>query len=302
MEPLRIVIAERQAGRRLDAVVAESGAMSRGRVAELVSAGVVTVDGRTRAKSYRVRPGEAVEVGALEPVARTPAPEIPVVYGDESLLVVEKPAGVVVHAAPGLGEESLVDALARAGHDLAPGAGEGRPGVVHRLDRDVSGLLLVAKTDEAHERLVASLAARTITREYLALVAGAPGVDTGKIEAPLARDPRHRTRMAVSPGGRRAVTWFRVRERLAEASLLEVRLETGRTHQIRTHLASIDHPVLGDAVYGRDPGLGGRLGLDRPFLHAFRLGFTHPLSGEPVELTSELPSVLRRALARARSG
>jgi 23S rRNA pseudouridine1911/1915/1917 synthase len=195
----------------------------------------------------------------------------------------------------------MVDALVAAGHALAEQPGADRPGIVHRLDRDVSGLLVVAKTDEAHQELSKAMRRRAVERLYLALVHGAPSVDRGKIDAPIGRDPRHRTRMTVLPEGRASVTWFTVLERLEDAALLEVRLETGRTHQIRTHLASIGHPIVGDAAYGRDPGFARTLGLRRPFLHAYRLSFDHPVTGERVDVTSTLPDDLQRALDTVRT-
>lgn len=302
MRAFRIEVAESDSGDRLDVLVARRTGLSRSRAADLVGSGAVTVDGRTQAKAYRVSSGELV-VGTPPPVEPpVPPPVPPVRYEDEALLVVEKPPGVVVHRAPGLDEGTLADALAASGRALAARPGPDRPGIVHRLDRDVSGLLVVAKTDEAHEALSRALKRRRIVREYLAGVSGSPEVDRGKIDAPIGRNPRHRTRMAVLPAGRRAVTWFRVRERFDEdAALLEVRLETGRTHQIRTHLESIGHPVLGDQAYGHDPSLARELGLRRPFLHAFRLRFDHPATGEPVEVTSELPDDLAGALERLRT-
>jgi 23S rRNA pseudouridine1911/1915/1917 synthase len=198
-------------------------------------------------------------------------------------------------------EGTLVDALSADGRPLAERAGEGRAGIVHRLDRDVSGLLIVAKTDEAHERLVAAMQARDIDRRYLALVGGTPQTDRGKIDAPIGRHPRHRTRMAVLADGRPAVTWFSVKERFAQCALLEVKLETGRTHQIRTHLASIRLPVVGDAAYGRDPALARKLGLRRPFLHAYRLGFAHPVTGEALSFESRLPDELASVLEVVRA-
>jgi 23S rRNA pseudouridine1911/1915/1917 synthase len=225
---------------------------------------------------------------------------VDVVYEDEHVLVVSKPSGVVVHRAPGTRAGTLVDALVASGRPLAARAGPDRPGIVHRLDRDVSGLLVVAKTDEAHAALVQAMRKREIERGYVALVHGTPHADRGKIDAPVGRHPKHRTRMAVLPEGRSAVTWFTVSERFAEVSLLDVRLETGRTHQIRTHLASIGHPVVGDMAYGRDPSLARRLDLHRPFLHARRLAFAHPVTGEPIELESELPVDLVGVLERLR--
>lgn len=306
MQRLTFLVDETETGDRLDALVARRAALSRARAAELVASGAVTVDGRAVSKAYRVVAGDRIEV-AVKPQAerRVRAPAVPVAYEDDDLLVVDKPAGVVVHEAPGVRDGTVVDALRAAGVQLAQRPGPDRPGIVHRLDRDVSGLLLVAKTDAAHEALTEGIRARTVRREYLALVSGAPPVASGKIEAPVGRHPRRRTRMAVVAEGRPAVTWFRVRERLeghgpSGLALLEVRLETGRTHQIRTHLESIGHPIVGDAAYGRDPGTARRLGLNRLFLHAFRLAFDHPRTGARVELTSDLPPDLQAALERAR--
>jgi 23S rRNA pseudouridine1911/1915/1917 synthase len=300
MMSLRIRVSDESAGRRLDVVVAEGAGVSRSRAGDLVSAGVVSVDGRVERKSYHVAAGEVIDVAPVEETPPAPPEGVLVVYEDDDVLVVEKSAGVVVHAARGLKEGTLVDALRAAGHPLAPRAGEGRPGIVHRLDRDVSGLLVVAKTDDAHAALVTAMARREIERTYVALVIGKPSVDRGKIDAPIGRNPRHPTRMAVLPEGRPSVTWFHVQEELGEATLLEVKLETGRTHQIRTHLAAIGHPVVGDSAYGRDPSLARKLGLRRPFLHAARLQFAHPITGTPVEIQSDLPPDLARVLRELR--
>lgn len=285
-------------GTRLDAFLARAGGLSRGEAAALVRAGAVTVDGSVRSKAYRVAAGEVVEAQTSDVVVDALAPpDVPVVLEDEHLLVVDKPAGVVVHPAAGVRSGTLVDGLRASGRPLAPAAGEGRPGIVHRLDRDVSGLLVVAKTDEAYAALIDAMADRRIERVYLALVVGVPGVDRGTIDAPVARDPKHRTRMSVQPAGKPSVTHFRVLERFGgRAALLEVRLQTGRTHQIRTHLASIGHPVVGDTSYGRDHRLAEELGVTRPFLHAAELRFDHPVAGGRVEAVSPLPDDLRRAL------
>lgn len=217
-----------------------------------------------------------------------------IVYSDEALVVVDKPAGLIVHPAPGHSGPTLVDALA----DFAAGGPDrGRPGIVHRLDRDTSGLLVVARGDAAHAALSSAIAARRVRRGYLALVEGCPSSRTGTIEAPLGRDHRAPERVVV--GGRRprpAVTHFEVRERVGPDALVEVRLETGRTHQIRAHMKAIGHPVLGDPTYGR----AGALGLERQFLHAASLGFEHPSDGTPQEFSSELPADLAAALRRAR--
>jgi 23S rRNA pseudouridine1911/1915/1917 synthase len=217
-----------------------------------------------------------------------------VVWEDEHLAVVDKPAGMLVHEAPGASGPTLVDALGEL-----PGGGEdpARPGIVHRLDRDTSGLLVVARDAPTHRALSAMIAAREVTREYTALVEGCPSSRTGTIDAPLGRDHRALERVVV--GGRRprpAVTHFEVRERLARAALLDVRLETGRTHQIRAHLQAIGNPVAGDAQYGS----GRRYGLERQFLHSSRIAFRHPVDGTAVELASELPADLAAALGVAR--
>jgi 23S rRNA pseudouridine1911/1915/1917 synthase len=297
---LRIEVPEDDAGLRLDVFVARTTDASRAQAGSLVDDGLVSVNGDVQRKAYRVAAGDVVEVGAREAVTFEPPSGVEVVYEDDDLLVVSKPSGVVVHAASGVREGTLVDALLAKGVRLAPRGGEGRAGIVHRLDRDVSGLLVVAKTDEAHEALVGAMKQRTIERRYIALVAGSPPSDTGKIDAPVGRNPKHRTRMAVVPEGKPAVTWFAVTERLEGASLLDVKLETGRTHQIRTHLASIGHPIVGDAAYGRDPALARSLDLHRPFLHAYRLAFAHPRTGQALVFESPLPADLTAALEAAR--
>jgi 23S rRNA pseudouridine1911/1915/1917 synthase len=222
----------------------------------------------------------------------TAAEPFTIAYGDEHLLVVDKAPGVVVHPARGHREQTLSQLLAP---QLAGGDAE-RAGIVHRLDRDTSGLLVVARTEEAHRRLQAALAGRLIEREYLALVEGRPPARSGTIEAPVGRDPRVRTRMAVGGANpREARTHFVLERALAGTSLLRLRLETGRTHQIRVHLQAIGHPVCGDPEYGT----AGVLGLERQFLHATRLAFDHPLTGERIEVVSPLPADLQAALARA---
>jgi 23S rRNA pseudouridine1911/1915/1917 synthase len=222
-------------------------------------------------------------------------PEPRIAWSDEHLAVVDKPAGLLSHPAPGNSGPSLVDAL---GDLLGGGDDPGRPGIVHRLDRDTSGLMVVARTPEAHTALSALIAAREVSRRYVALVEGCPPSRTGRIDAPLGRDHRSPERVVV--GGRRprpAVTHFEVHERLARDALLDVRLETGRTHQIRVHLLAIGHPVAGDPQYGS----AGRYGLERQFLHSGRIAFEHPITGEPLDLESPLPADLDAALAIARA-
>lgn len=270
---------------------------SRAAAERLLEAGAVLVDGQLRGKSHKLAGGERIELEPPAPAAPEPAappPELTVVHADEHLLVVDKPAGVVVHPAPGHAGGTLAEALAAAG---ATGGEEERRGIVHRLDRDTSGLLVVARTQQAYERLQRLVRRRELTREYLALVAGKPRSRSGTIEAPIGRDRHDRLRHSLDTATpRAAVTHFELEELLPQHSLLRVRLETGRTHQIRVHLAAIDLPVAGDPTYG----VAGDLGLERQFLHAARLAFAHPVTGEPVDLSSPLPPDLAAALDRAR--
>jgi 23S rRNA pseudouridine1911/1915/1917 synthase len=294
-------------GRRLDEVLAGLAGVSRAVVARWVEDGRVLVDGRSRPKSHRLHGGEAL---TWDPPPAAPAgPPTPeagldlmVRYEDDQLLVVAKPAGLVVHPAPGHPAGTLVNALLGRAGSLSAAGGADRPGIVHRLDRDTSGLLVVAKDDATHLALVRELAAHRIERGYLALAQGHLAAEAGTVDAPIGRHPRDRKRMAVVAGGRRAVTHWRVRERLPAADLVEVSLETGRTHQIRVHLAHLRHPVAGDLTYGADPRLAARLGLDRPFLHAWRLALDHPADGRRIELVEPLPDDLAAALERLRAG
>jgi 23S rRNA pseudouridine1911/1915/1917 synthase len=271
---------------------------SRAAAERLLSVRAVLVDGQARGKSHKLGGGEEVEIEAATPAAEEPlaaAPELTVAYADEHLLVVDKPAGVVVHPAPGHAGGTLAQALAAAG---AKGGEEGRPGIVHRLDRDTSGLLVVARTQETYEQLQRLVRRRELTREYLALVVGRPRSRAGTIDAPIGRDRHDRLRHSLDTDTpRAAVTHFELEELLPHHGLLRVRLETGRTHQIRVHLAAIDLPVAGDPVYG----VAGELGLERQFLHAARLAFTHPVTGADVDVTSPLPADLAAALTAARS-
>ncbi len=290
------------AGRRLDQVLADLAGVSRAAASRWVDAGRVLVDGRARPRSHRLEGGERLRWERPEPApAAEPLPErvpLRVRYEDEHLLVVAKPAGLVVHPGAGHHSGTLVNALlGREGTRLSTLGGSGRPGIVHRLDKDTSGLLLVAKDDRTHRALARDLAAHRIERRYLALAQGHLAA-SGTVDAPLARHPRDRKRMAVVPGGRRAVTRWRVVQSHPAADLVEATLETGRTHQIRVHLAHLRHPVVGDRSYGADPTLAARLGLERPFLHAWRLTFRHPADGRELELTEPLPDELENALAR----
>ena len=288
------------AGERLDAFLA--GALgSRARAQRLIAAGQVLVDGTAVQKRRLLRGGERVVVdeseaappGAPGRPGTDPVAEFAVAHEDEHLIVVDKPAGVVVHPARGHRHGTLAQALAGR---VAGGEDAWRAGIVHRLDRDTSGLLVVAKSDAVHRALKAALAARRIEREYLALVDGRPPARRGTIEAPIGRDRRVRTRMSTDTDvPRAAVTHFALEQALPRASLLRVRLQTGRTHQIRVHLQAIGHPVCGDPEYGRP----GAYGLRRQFLHATRLAFEHPVTAAPLEVTSPLPADLQAALGAA---
>jgi 23S rRNA pseudouridine1911/1915/1917 synthase len=277
---------------------------SRAEAAELVGAGSVRVGGApATTRSARVAPGDVVEIERAAEVGRgDPAadPSVPltVVYEDPDLVVLDKPAGVVVHPGAGWNEGTLVHGLLARYPELAGVGQPGRPGIVHRLDKGTSGLLLVARSPRAYEALVEALAARRVRRCYRALVWGQPGAPAGLIDAPVGRSARTPTRMAVTERGREARTRYEVLARYhepAELAELACRLDTGRTHQIRVHLASIGHPVVGDARYG---GARPAVSLERPFLHAESLGLDHPVSGEHLELSAPLPDDLAAVLAR----
>jgi 23S rRNA pseudouridine1911/1915/1917 synthase len=290
-------------GERLDLVVARLTGHSRTQAATWIATGRVTVDGRAERASFRAEGPVRVVVEIPVPPGREVVPEeIPlrVVYEDEDLVVVDKPAGMVVHPAPGNWSGTLVNALLGRGQGLAAGGGPERAGLVHRLDKETSGLLVVAKTDRAHRALSAALAARRIKRRYACLSWGHLDTDRVTVDKPLARDPNDRLRMAVRAEGREARTDFVRLARFDAVDLLRAELHTGRTHQIRVHLASIGHPVAGDDTYG---GGGGRRLLDLPpkrhFLHAAWLVFIHPVSGATLDLRSPLPDELRTSLARA---
>jgi len=299
METLRFSVADTEAGSRLDrALAAREEIGSRSLAERLLRDRAVRVDGAIRTKSHRLERGSVVEVelpGA--PVAIEPEPvSVPVEYEDEHLLVLDKPAGLAVHLGAGERQRTLAGQLLSLG--AAGGPDPDRPGVVHRLDRDTSGLLVVSRTEEAHAALQEAIREREVERRYLALVRGHPRSRTGRIDAPIGRDRRNPTRRSLDTNEpREAVTHFELLESMEEHALLEIRLETGRTHQIRVHLAAIGLPVSGDPQYGvRDD-----LGLERQFLHAHRLRFRHPSTGAEVDVTSPLPPDLDKALVLARA-
>jgi 23S rRNA pseudouridine1911/1915/1917 synthase len=283
------------AGERLDVFLA-AHAGSRTAAQRLIDGGHVTVDGEPRPKRHALAGGETVaveEAAAGAPAADVPPAAYTVAYEDDHLLVIDKPPGVVVHPARGHRQGTLVQALAGK---VAGGDDPERPGVVHRLDRHTSGLLVLARSDAVHAALKAQLARRELVREYLALVEGRPPARSGTIDAPLGRDRRVRTRISTDTDeGREAVTHFEIEQALPHDTLLRVRLETGRTHQIRAHLLAIGHPVAGDPDYGT----AGRYGLERQFLHAARLAFSHPVTNAAIEVISPVPADLATALARA---
>jgi 23S rRNA pseudouridine1911/1915/1917 synthase len=297
---MRLLVPPESSGTRLDRFLAELPEIGSRAVAErLVRDGAVLVNGRTRAKSHRLEGGEELE---FEPPAARPSelePEemdLVVPYEDEHLLVVDKPAGLVVHPAAGHHTGTLVHGL--LAYDVEGGDEAERPGIVHRLDRDTSGLLVVARSPEAHRRLEEMVRRRELTREYVALVIGRPRSWRGTIDAAIGRDRHDALRHSLDTAvPRDAVTHFEVEELIEGYALLRVTLETGRTHQIRVHLAAIELPVAGDPTYGR----AGELGLDRQFLHAARLAFTHPFTGEQVDVASPLPADLESALATLRA-
>lgn len=307
----RLVVTPEQAGQRVDLVVAASWPeLSRAQAQRLIAQGTITVGGSPVKSSYRLRVGEEVSGKIPEPESGPLEPEpIPlhIVYEDDLLVVVDKPAGLVVHPAPGHRSGTLVHALLHHCPDLSGVGGIRRPGIVHRLDRGTSGLLVAAKNDRAHRSLSTQFRAHSVEREYLALVRGSPRAGEGVIDQPIGRHPGDRKRFTARPrltrrisGARSAITRWSVDERLGEFALLRVRLETGRTHQVRVHLASVGLPILGDPVYGGGRALSRSLGLDRQGLHAAVLGFDHPEGLERLRFTSPLPADLLEVLGRIR--
>ncbi|MEX0993036.1 MAG: RluA family pseudouridine synthase [Solirubrobacterales bacterium] len=294
-EPVRLTVPADAAGRRLDTWLAQAlASYSRSELARSIDAGLVKVDGHAVTRSMRLAGGEHVTIRPVEPRSQIPAAAEPrIVFEDASLLVVDKPAGLVVHPARGHRAETLTELLERN----ADGRWRAHP--VHRLDRDTSGLMVVAKEERTRARLALALRKRELEREYLALVAGRPATRSGTIDAPLGRDRVRRTRTSADTAkARRAVTHFEVEQPVGQYTLLRVCLETGRTHQIRAHLAMIDLPVAGDPDYGGR----GALELKRQFLHSARLALTHPATGDRLEWRSDLPVDLTEALERARLG
>jgi 23S rRNA pseudouridine1911/1915/1917 synthase len=303
-EATTLMLQVAEAGERLDAyLAAHVSDWSRSRIKRLIEDGDVLVSGHTAKPSYKLRAGDEIEVELPPPATSNFVPEnipIEVVYEDDDLIVVNKPAGIIVHPAAGITRGTLANALAYHFQELSQHAGRVRPGIVHRLDKDTSGLMVVAKNEVTHEKLADQFRAREVFKSYVALVHGRLREDTGRIDEPIARDPSKRTRMAVVRSGRAALSLYKVRRRYERFTLLDMEIKTGRTHQIRVHLAWLKHPVVGDEVYsgGRDKTvpdtvLRARINqLGRQFLHAEQLGFRHPRTGEALRFTAPLPDAL----------
>jgi 23S rRNA pseudouridine1911/1915/1917 synthase len=293
-------------GQRVDQALARLFGLSRGAAADLADAGLVVVDGRVRGKGDRLAGGSWLEVELPPPpTAPTAAPEpvegLTVVHDDDDVVVVDKPVGVAAHPSPGWEGPTVVGGLAAAGYRISTSGAPERQGVVHRLDAATTGLMVVAKSERAYTSLKAAFKERTVDKGYSALVQGHPDPSRGTIDAPIDRHPRHDWKFAVVSGGRPSVTHYEVVEAFPAASLVDVHLETGRTHQIRVHFSALRHPCVGDLTYGADPTLAARLGVSRQWLHAVRLGFAHPADGRWVEFTSSYPADLAGALAVLRA-
>jgi 23S rRNA pseudouridine1911/1915/1917 synthase len=289
------------AGERVDAALARMFGLSRTRAAELISEGHVLLDGHGVGKSDRVLPGALLDVTIpvrVDPLAVVPqiVEGIKIIHDDESIVVIDKPVGVAVHPSPGWSGPTVVGHLAAAGFRIATGGAPERQGIVQRLDVGTSGVMVITKSEHAYSLLKNAFRNRTVDKTYHALVQGHPDPFEGTIDAPIARHPKSDWKFAVMADGRHSVTHYSTLEAHRFATLLEVHLETGRTHQIRVHMAALKHPCVGDLLYGADPVLAARLGLERQWLHAVRLGFEHPDSGAHVEYESTYPDDLAAAL------
>jgi 23S rRNA pseudouridine1911/1915/1917 synthase len=289
------------AGERVDAAIARMFGLSRSRAADLIAEGLVHLDGATVVKSDRVSGGSLLEVAIpapVDPVAVVPeiVEGIRILHDDDALVVIDKPVGVAVHPGPGWTGPTVVGHLAAAGFRIATSGASERQGIVQRLDVGTSGVMVVAKSEYAYSRLKDAFRRRTVEKTYHALVQGHPDPLRGTIDAPIGRNPRHDFKFGVMPDGKHSITHYDTLEAHRFASLLEVQLETGRTHQIRVHMQALKHPCVGDPLYGGDPVLARRLGLERQWLHAVRLGFEHPETDEHVEFETDYPEDLQRAL------
>ncbi len=296
----RVPVPEGLDGERLDAAIARMFGLSRTKAAELIVEGAVLIDGRPAGKSERVPAGEWLDVTLPALAAPQPIPErvpgLVVSYEDADLIVVDKPAGVAAHPTPGWTGPTVLQGLLAGGHQIATSGAAERQGIVHRLDANTTGLMVVAKSEHAYSVLKQAFRDREVDKRYHALVQGHPDPLRGTIDAPVARHPSGDGRFAVVADGREAITHYDTVEAFRAASLIEVKLETGRTHQIRVHMAAVKHPCVGDRLYGADPTLAARLGIARQWLHAKTLGFAHPDDGRWVEFTSDYPDDLRASL------
>jgi 23S rRNA pseudouridine1911/1915/1917 synthase len=296
------------AGERVDAALSRMLGLSRTRAAELAEGGFVHVDGVAVGKSARLLPDSwlEVEMPAPEPVrpitSEDDVPALRVAYEDDDVVVVDKPVGVAAHPSPGWTGPTVVGVLASRGYRISTSGAAERQGVVHRLDVGTSGLMVVAKSEHAYTELKRAFKERTVDKIYHALAQGHPDPTTGTIDAPIGRHPGSDWKFAVVADGKPSVTHYEVLEMLPAASLVEVHLETGRTHQIRVHMAALRHPLVGDLTYGADPALAERVGLSRQWLHAVRLGFAHPADGRRLEVSSAYPADLARALETLQDG
>jgi 23S rRNA pseudouridine1911/1915/1917 synthase len=299
----RLAVPATAAGRRLDRWLAAAlPELSRAKLQALIEGGRVRVNGARRKAAHRLGGGEAIEVDVPPPASAELEPEplaLQILHEDDHVLVVNKPAGMVVHPGAGHARGTLAAAVLAHAPTTEGVGGPRRPGIVHRLDKGTSGVLVIAKTPAAYDDLTRQLVARTVTRRYVAILHGRLGPATGVVDAPIGRDPRHRQRMAIVRGGRRALTRYRVLERFAAFTCVEARLETGRTHQIRVHMASLGHPVVGDDTYARGKGRPP-VPLEGLALHAGELAFVHPFTHEPVRFSAPLPPRLEGLLAYLR--
>lgn len=294
------------AGDRLDATLAKMTGLSRSRIADLIASGDVYLDGVIPGKSDRVNAGAMVMINIPAPASvepeLTPVEGMGVLYEDDDIIVVDKPVGVAAHASQNFEGPNVLGALLAAGVRLTTSGPQERMGIVHRLDVGTTGAMVVAKSELAYTMLKRAFRDRTVTKIYHALVQGHPDPMNGTVEAPIGRDHRHQWKMGVRADGKHSVTHYDTIEAMAGASLLEVHLETGRTHQIRVHMSALRHPCVGDDMYGADPRLSAKLGLERQWLHAVRLGFDHPRTGHYIEVESAYPADLQHALDTMRDG
>ena len=301
LERRTVTVPDGLAGERVDAAIARMFGLSRTRAAELILSGHVSVDGAPPAKSDRVEAGAMLDVAipvAVDPVTVVPetVEGIKIVHDDDAIVVIDKPVGVAVHPSPGWNGPTVVGHLAAAGFRISTSGAAERQGIVQRLDVGTSGVMVIAKSERAYSVLKQAFRDRTVDKTYHALVQGHPDPLQGTVDAPIARHPRHDYKFTVRADGKPSITHYETLEAHRFATLLEVHLETGRTHQLRVHMAALKHPCVGDLTYGADPTLAQRVGLERQWLHAVRLGFEHPESGEQVEYESDYPDDLQRAL------